>query len=227
MGLNQRNSRRVVELPAPITLAYLPYAERLPQQTAAAFERGHELIVHMPMEPDNVARNNPGPDALLTTLPAAENIARLEKNLQKFDRYIGLNNHMGSKMTADAKQMRAIMKIIKQKNLWFLDSKTIGHSVAAKIAEEEGVPFAVRDVFLDNVASVPAVTAQLRETERVAKIKGYAIAIGHPHDATIKALQQWLPQAQERGAVIVPLSTIIAKRFPQVKMHLHARVHKK
>lgn len=226
MGLNQRNSKRVVALDAAITLAYLPYAERLPEQTQNAFARGHELIVHVPMEPDNVARNNPGPNALLTTLSEQENVTRLNKNLQAFDQYIGLNNHMGSKMTADAEQMRPIMRAIKAKGLWFLDSKTIGHSIAGQIAEEEGVPFAVRDVFLDNVHDVNYVLGQLRETEKVANTKGYAIAIGHPHDATIVALQQWLPQAQSRGVMIVPLSTIIAKRFPHVDMPRYARTRK-
>lgn len=226
MGLNHRNSQRVVELEAPITLAYLPYAERLPEQTQKAYAKGHELIVHMPMEPDNIARNNPGPNALLSTLSDQENVQRLKKNLSQFELYMGLNNHMGSKLTADSGKMRAILQEVKAKGLWFLDSKTIGHSVAGSIAEELGIPYAVRDVFLDNVASVGAVKAQLQETQKVALARGYAIAIGHPHDATIQALQEWLPQAHKQGFNIVPLSRIIAQRYPQSDVPRYARTKK-
>lgn len=223
MGLNIRNSHRAVALPAPVTLAYLPYADNLATQTKQASASGHELIVHMPMEPDNVKSNNPGPNALLTSLPVEENVARLKKNLDKFDGYIGLNNHMGSRMTANPAMMRPLLQAVKERGLWFLDSRTIGNSVAGKIAGQLGIPYAERDVFLDNVASVAAVMTQLRQTEQVARKKGYAIAIGHPHDATLAALQAWLPEARERGFQIVPLSAIISQRFPSVQMHRYAK----
>ena len=223
MGLNIRNSHQAVDLPAPVTLAYIPYAENVKQQEQSAFDKGHELIVHMPMEPDNLKGNNPGPDALLSTLPAAENVRRLKKNLDQSSLYIGINNHMGSKMTASAAAIRPILQVLKERGLWFLDSRTIGTSVAGKIAGKLGVPYAERDVFLDNTATVPAVLAQLKQLENVAQKRGYAVAIGHPHDATLAALAQWLPQARAKGFRFVPLSTIIAERFPNVALPRYAQ----
>lgn len=226
MGLNRRNSNAMVALPVGLTLAYLPYAEELPHQTENAFARGHELIVHMPMEPDNIAHNNPGPNALLSTLSPEENQQRLAKNLGQFGHYIGLNNHMGSRLTANENAMRPIMQEVKQRNLWFLDSKTIGNSVAGKLAGEMGIPYVTRDVFLDNVENVPAVLAQLNQLEVVARKRGYAVAIGHPHDATIVALKQWLPNAANKGFKIVPLSTVIAERFPSAQLPKYAQAEK-
>lgn len=228
MGLNMRNSREMAQLKYPTTLAYMPYAQHLPQQTKMAYDNGHELIVHMPMEPQDIAHNNPGPDALLTTVSAKENLARLQRNLAKFDHYIiGLNNHMGSKMTADEKALRPVMQMVKDKGLWFLDSRTIGNSVAGKLASELNIPYVGRDIFLDNTETVPAVKAQLKLLEQVARKHGYAIAIGHPYNATVAALKDWMPQAKANGFDLVPLSTIIAQRFPKAAIPKYARINGK
>ena len=227
MGLNHRNSKTVSSMAGSLTLAYLPYAENLPKQTAEARANGHELIVHVPMEPDNLKQNNPGPNALLSTNAPEENVRRLDKSLGNFTGYIGINNHMGSHLTANAAAMTPIIKDLKARGLWFLDSRTIGNSVAGKIAGDLGVPYVVRDVFLDNVASVPAILAQLREAEAVAKKRGYAVAIGHPYDATIAALKQWMPQAQAKGFEMVPLSTVIAQRFPSATVPQYAQLKKR
>lgn len=223
MGLNMRNSREMAQMKYTTTLAYMPYAQHLPQQTKAAYDNGHELIVHMPMEPQDIAHNNPGPDALLTTLSPQENEARLQRNLSKFEGFIGLNNHMGSRITANEKVMRPIMQTIKDKGLWFLDSRTIGNSVAGKLAAELRIPYVTRDIFLDNVETVPAVLAQLKQLEVLAKKHGYAVAIGHPYNCTVAALKQWMPEAQRQGFVLVPLSTIIAQRFPDAKVPRYAQ----
>lgn len=221
MGLNRPQSRAVVALPGQLTLAYMPYAEQVEQQTKQARAQGHELIVHMPMEPDDMAHNNPGPDALLEKLPQAENVARLQRNLGKFDGYIGLNNHMGSALTADRNALLPIMQEVKKRGLWFLDSKTAPNSKAAQIAAELHIPYAERDVFLDNTQSVPAILAQLRALEKAANNRGYAIAIGHPHAQTVAALRQWLPTV--KNFELVPLSAIIAARFPHEELPRYAR----
>lgn len=224
MGLNRVNSRRMVALSHALTLAYLPYAEQLPDQTAQARARGHELIVHVPMEPDNVKQNNPGPNALLTTNTPEENLARLEKDLSRFEGYIGLNNHMGSQFTSNETALRPVLERMKQKGLWFLDSRTIGNSVGGKIAREIGLPYATRDVFLDNVESVAAVTMQLKAAEAVARKRGFAIAIGHPHNATIAALDAWLQTIEQRGFELVPLSAVIAARYPNANVPRYAQI---
>jgi polysaccharide deacetylase 2 family uncharacterized protein YibQ len=222
MGLNMVNSRRMVALSAPLTLAYLPYAENIKKQTTLARQNGHELWVHMPMEPTNMKGNNPGPNALLTTNTPDENMRRLNENLARFDGYTGINNHMGSRFTRDRAALAPVMAEIKKRGLWFLDSKTIGSSVAGDMAVQAGVAAVTRDVFLDNVMTLPAINAQLRVLENTARRKGYAVAIGHPHDATVAALETWTRDAAARGFDIVPLSEIIARRFPTADIPLHA-----
>jgi polysaccharide deacetylase 2 family uncharacterized protein YibQ len=223
MGLNVRNSNRVAAFKSPLTLAYMPYASNLAKQTAEARGNGHELIVHMPMEPVALAQNNPGPNALLTKNTHEENLIRLKKNLSSFEGYIGLNNHMGSAMTADRAAMEPVMQEIKKLGLWFLDSRTAANSVAGKLADELNVPYVSRDVFLDNNADVAAITRQLNELKIIASKRGYAVGIGHPYDATITALNAWLPQAAAQGFQITPLSSVIAQRFPQASLPEFAR----
>jgi polysaccharide deacetylase 2 family uncharacterized protein YibQ len=226
MGLNHRNSLRVVALPAALTLAYLPYAENLPKQTSDARGEGHELLVHMPMEPSDLAHNNPGPNALLRANSTDENLKRMASNLQKFEGYIGINNHMGSAFTKDREAILPVMQALKDKGLWFLDSKTVGSSVAGEIAQDLGIPSVERDVFLDNVADVTAILRQLKETEAIARKRGYAVAIGHPHNETIQALQQWTADIEARGFEVVPLSQIIEARYPEAPVPQYARAKK-
>ena len=223
MGLDRRHSTAAVNLPGPITLSYMPYAQQIEKQAEQAQANGHELIVHMPMEPDDLTHNNPGPDALLIKNGEAENVRRLDKNLTAFTGFIGINNHMGSAFTANRAAITPVLQDLKQRGLWFLDSKTDARSVAADIANDIGLPYATRDVFLDNINSRDAVLKQLHETEEVARRKGYAIAIGHPKEGTMTALQNWTHDVQARGFTLVPLSTIIAARFPDAVVPRYAK----
>lgn len=224
MGLDRRRSAQIAALPAPVTLAYMPYARQVAQQTAQARAGGHELIVHMPMEPDDLARNNPGPDALLVKNAEPENMRRLDKNLRAFDFYMGVNNHMGSALTADRAAITPVLQDLKKRGLWFLDSKTNPRSVASGVAADIGLPFAARDVFLDNVDSRAAVLQQLYVAENLARRKGYAVAIGHPKDGTVAALKDWMRNVPQRGVTLVSLSTIIAARFPNSAVPRYAKL---
>ena len=212
VGLNRPNSARAVDLPGPVTLAYLTYAEDLRAQTEAARRAGHELLVHMAMEPTD-AYIDPGPDVLMTGEPPGQLMEQLRRNLASFDGYVGVNNHMGSRFTASAPDMRLVLAELKTRGLMFLDSRTIGSSVGGAVATQLGLPFAERDVFLDNVQSADAVEAKLAEVERIARSHGHAIAIGHPHDATLAALSRWLPTLEARGFALVPVSTIVKRKY--------------
>lgn len=207
MGMDRRRSKAIAELPGPLTLAYLPYAPDLPEETSTAKARGHELIIHMPMEPMD-AHTNPGPIALKTGMSNAEMDIMLAKAFASFDGYVGINNHMGSKLTQDERAMRHVMAALKARDLLFVDSKTIGSSVASRMAAEAGLRYADRDVFLDNVNTVEAVRRNLNQLERLADRKGYAIAIGHPRDGTIGALKEWLPTLKTRGFELIPVSSV-------------------
>jgi polysaccharide deacetylase 2 family uncharacterized protein YibQ len=212
VGVDRARSARAVELPGPVTLSFLPYAHDLAQQAQAAHAAGHELLVHVPMEPESAAFD-PGPEALLTRLPAAENLRRLRDDLSRFSGYVGINNHMGSLFTADRAAMDPVMEEVKRRGLLFVDSKTTPRSVSDELARELGVPYADRQVFLDNDPSVGEVHARLLETERIARENGYALAIGHPHDGTLEALAEWIPAARARGFALVPVSSIVRHRL--------------
>lgn len=210
MGIDRPRSMRAVELPAPLTLSYLPYGKDLPGQTAVARFKGHELMVHLPMEPSGSA--DPGPDALKTDLDAPELRRRLAANLSHFDSFVGVNNHMGSKFTAYRPGMEIVIDEMKKRGLLFLDSRTTAQSVGAELASSAGVPNASRNVFLDDVLSSDNVWHQLGEVEKAAVRNGYAIAIGHPHDNTLNALAQWLPTLRDKGLALVPLTTIVRQK---------------
>lgn len=210
MGVDRKRSAQAIGLKAPLTLSFLTYAPQLARQTERAREKGHELMLHVAMEPGSKVVD-PGPNALLTDLSDEELRRRLEWGFGRFDTYVGVNNHMGSKFTADRRAMSIVMEEIKKRGLLFLDSRTSGRTVGAAVAREMGVPVAERNIFLDHDNSVEAVNARLREVERMARRTGQAVAIGHPRDATIKALRAWLTDIEEKGFLLVPLSAIVAR----------------
>jgi len=218
LGLNRRQTAAVTDLPAPITMAFIPYAEDLSGQTLAAQANGHEIFLHLPMEPIDPDKD-PGPNALLASLTPDELRSRLVENLDRFTGYVGVNNHMGSRLTQDSDAMVLVMAELKRRGLLFLDSLTIGTSVAYQTAERLGVPSAKRDIFLDNDPDVAAILVQLHALEAVANRDGSAIAIGHPYGATVAALSQWIPEALARGFRIVPASAIIDQRSLIVAQH--------
>jgi uncharacterized protein len=210
LGLNRRGTAALNRLRAPLTLAFLPYATDLEEQTRAAGAAGHELLVHVPMEPRS--EDWPGPNALTSQLGPAELVSRLRSHLRSFRGFVGVNNHMGSLLTTDAERMVILMAELHQRGLLFLDSRTSPESVAAREAERSHVPFAKRDVFIDNELELESVLRGLTHAENIARHRGYAVAMGHPHDVTIEALKRWLPTLEARGIALVPISAVAARQ---------------
>lgn len=215
LGLNRPNARATLALPGPLTLAFMTYAPSPGDLTRAARAAGHELLVHVPMQPSDEAAD-PGPKVLSGALDQAELLARLDWALSRFDGYVGINNHMGSAFTRDSEGMRAVLGELKRRGLMFLDSRTIASSVAGPLAKELGVAHATRDVFLDNQREVTAIRAQLAKAERIARETGSAVAIGHPYDETIQALKAWLPTLGDKNIALVPISALAKGRGPDV-----------
>lgn len=207
MGLDLKGSTRALNLPSFISLSFLPYATRLSEQTREARQDGHELLLHIPMEP--LGHSDPGPGALLVDLSPAELKQRLDSDLASFVGFDGANNHMGSKFTSDSAGMKYVINELQQRHLFFLDSRTTPKTVGETIARQQGVPTIARDIFLDDDESLAAIQRQLRLTEQVAKHKGYAVAIGHPHATTLDALEKWIPYAQKNGFILVPIHDLI------------------
>ena len=169
-------------------------------------------MVHMPMQPKS-RDVDPGPNVLTPDTAPEETLKRILWGLDRFQGYVGVNNHMGSRFTEYVEGMEILLQEIKRRGLLFLDSRTSAKSVGAGIALAIDLPFAERNVFLDNVPEIAVVNKQLKLLENTAKRQGYAIAIGHPRDATIFALSQWLSVLAEKGFVQVPISTIVARRL--------------
>ena len=211
LGLSHARTHTAIDLPVPVTLAFLPYADGLPVLTERAAARGHELLAHVPMQP-RASRVPPGPNALTMDMDADALRAALDWNLARFSGFRGINNHMGSALTSSAWHMETVLAVLDERALFFLDSRTTGASAARDAAAQLSLPYAERDVFLDNHQDAHYIALQIAHLEDEARRYGNAIAIGHPHAATLKALAAWLPDARNRGFEIVPVEQIVAAR---------------
>lgn len=207
MGVNVAASKRAIALPAAVTLSFLPYTSQLKSLSEQARAAGHEILLHIPMEP--TGNENPGPDALLTRLKPEEIRARTIKALDTFSGYDGVNNHMGSKFTTSREGMDAMLGVLKERGLFFFDSLTTPGSIAELAARGQQIPVGKRDVFLDNTASVAAIRKQLAELEEVARRNGQATGIGHPKATLVQALATWIPEAEKNGFRVVPVRELV------------------
>lgn len=212
VGVARSHAELAIDLPGVITLSFMTYADGVADMAARARAKGHELMLHVPMEPLG-NQIDAGPRVLTVGASEGELLKWLSWGLDRFPGYIGINNHMGSRFTQDERGMQVVLAELKRRNLLFLDSRTIGNTVGDKLAARMGVPHVMRDVFLDNEMDEAAVIKQLMQAERVAASEGQAIAIGHPHPATIAAIRAWMPKAEARGFVIVPLSAVAKLRL--------------
>jgi uncharacterized protein len=215
LGLDRRRTAEVIGLPGPLTLSFMTYAQELPLQTEKGRRAGDELLLHVPMEPVD-RRENPGPHALYVAMSQGEILDQLRWGLDRFAGFVGINNHMGSKFTADARAMSVVMAELRRRGLIFLDSKTTAASAGMREAAVDGVPHAARDVFLDDDLQPAAIERQFAHVEDIARHNGSAIAIGHGHDPTIAALRTWLPTLHEKGFALVPLSAVLRYRIQHV-----------
>ena len=197
MGLLTGATRKAIALDPAVSMAFLPYARDTPALAREALLAGHRVLLHMPMEPAGIA--DPGPNALLVGMAPAEIRLRLAKAFDRVPGAIGLNNHMGSRFTSNATAMASVIDVIASRGLMILDSMTTSDSVVRQLARPLGIPSGARDVFLDNHRDPAAIDLQFAEAERIARNTGLAVAIGHPYDETIEAIQRWLPRARAAG----------------------------
>lgn len=207
MGINHRRTKDISSLNAPLTASFLTYGDSLHAQVEKSINAGHEIMVHVPMEPKRKA--NLAPDTLTTDMSEDEIKGGLSDMLKKFQGVRGINNHMGSQFTEDSKRMNYVMEILHERNLFFLDSKTSAKSKGHSAAKANNVPYAHRHVFLDNENDVDYINKQLQLAEKIARKNGYVVAIGHPKSKTYLALKEWLKTLDEKNIQLVHLSEII------------------
>lgn len=208
MGVDQKRSKQVIALKGPLTLAFLPYARKVDRFARAGRTYGHELMIHMPMEAMN-GDLDLGGIYLDSSMSPSETDEMLDRAFSSFGGYVGINNHMGSRLTQNHDYMNMVMKRLENRGLIFVDSRTINSSIATEVARDYNVPYAVRDVFLDHEATPEFVRKSLEKLEYIARYNGHAIAIGHPKDATIQVLKEWLPTLKEKKIALVPVSMIV------------------
>jgi hypothetical protein len=203
LGDDVTATRRAMALPKSVSLSFLPYPAATPELARAAGQQGHQILVHVPMEPDGTT--DPGPNALLTALTKGELLRRLDWGLARVPGYAGINNHEGSRFTADRAALLPVIEALADRHVFFLDSRTTPASAVVPMARALGVASAGRDVFLDDIQTPQAIAAALTQTEALARREGVAIAIGHPHAATLDALAAWCA----RRGDLVPASVAI------------------
>jgi polysaccharide deacetylase 2 family uncharacterized protein YibQ len=200
---------RIASWPFRVAGAVLPElagSERAARDLKAA---GKEVLLHVPMEPEGFPSVRPGPGVLLRAQDDEEITRTLERDLASVPGAVGVNNHMGSAATADPRVMRAVARVLARRGLFFVDSRTTTATVAEKVAREEGVPSVSRRVFLDDVATDEAVEKAFAGLLAHVRSEGSAVAIGHPHAATLSVLERELPKLEREGVKLVRVSELV------------------
>jgi len=212
LGRSVYTAQELISIPQKVTFSILPIEPHAAEVAELAYQANHEVMLHVPMEPQGYPAVNPGQDALFVSYSDDEISRRFDAHLAAIPHVVGTNNHMGSRFTEDARALAPVMKSLKERGMYFIDSRTTGHSRVTEVAQKYHVPTMDRDVFLDNVAEVQAISVQIGKLEKKARKMGMAIGICHPYPETIEALRRELPELANRGINFVPVSTLLLKQ---------------
>lgn len=208
IGYNRASGERALQLPAAVTFSVIPFTPYSHSLAEKAHRQQREILLHLPMESaDSHRRLDEG--GLTGQQPETEIRTRVNAAIAAVPHAIGLNNHMGSRLTADSQRMNWVMEEVRQTPLFFIDSMTSVDSVAGRTARRLSIPSLSRDVFLDNEPETAAIDTAFRHLLQKARKDGYAVAIGHPHPATLNYLQRRLPQLSTEQVELVPLSQLV------------------
>ncbi len=209
LGRDRAPVERLLALGVPITFSVIP---NLPYSTwvaEEAYQQGREVMLHLPMAANGARGPAPAEPVELHAGLSAQEVERIfAVMLQTVPHTVGVNNHQGSSATQNRPLMQAVMNSIKARDLYFLDSRTSAASVAYDVAQDSGMRAAYRTEFLDDTPERSVILRQLQLAERRVREQGWAIAIGHPHEATLAVLEEMLPQFSARGIHLVFVSQI-------------------
>ncbi len=194
-------------LGVPLSYSVLPFEVRTAEVVAEINRKGWEMLCHLPMEPRSGV--DPGPGALTSFMSGAELAAATRAALAAVPGAVGVNNHMGSTLSTDQQSMSAILEVVGEQGLFFLDSRTSAESVAYQSAVDLGIPAAERQVFVDAEIAPEAIEEQFDRLLRLASERGAAVAIAHPHRSTLEVLAYRIPDALARGYEFVPVSFLL------------------
>lgn len=207
LGRSLEDVRSLADLGVPLSYAVLPFETRTPEVVEELHRQRAEILLHLPMEGREGA--DPGPGALRLTMPDREMLTATRAALAAVPGAVGFNNHMGSVLSADGPSMDLVLRELGGRGLFFLDSRTTADSVGYLVARERGIPAAKRDVFLDPDLDPEAIRSQFHRLLDLARREGSAIAIGHPHPATLEILGEEVPRARRLGYRFVPVSDLL------------------
>jgi polysaccharide deacetylase 2 family uncharacterized protein YibQ len=213
MGQNLAAARQLALLDYPLTFSIMPRVPYARQTALMVHRTGHEVMLHLPMQPLQSSYARVSPHQISTGMSRSEVENTVREDLDGIPFVAGVNNHMGSRATTDPKLMEAVMTVLASRHLFFIDSRTTAASVALDVARRMGVPAFYRSVFLDDRQNVDATLRQLLEFCAVVKRQGAAIAIGHPYPTTLAALSRFLPEFDRQEIELVPASRLA--RAPQ------------
>lgn len=215
IGYRHVDDANALALPGPIAYAIMPHSPHAKKMSQLAAGAGKDIILHMPMEALERDKNRYlGPGALRQDMDETRFIATLVHNLRSVPNIIGVNNHMGSLLSADHVRMGWLMSYLRTRRMFYVDSVTTSESVAAQTAGSLDVPYLRRDVFLDNTLDRVAINARFDELIGVARRKGIAIAIGHPHPETVAVLSARLADLEREGIRLISLKEMVSRRHP-------------
>lgn len=209
MGSSMEEARLLTAIKVPLTFAIIP-GLRVDKDVAAYAARNNiETIIHIPMQSKEWPKRRLEANGLLVSMDADELQERVSRFVQEFPGAVGANNHTGSEFTEHEEKMTDVLQNLKRNNLFFIDSLTTPDSTGLRVAQRLGVRSARRNVFLDNEQERSYILGQLNQAARLAIKKGSAIAICHPHPATITALAVALPELAKQGVKLVPVSQLV------------------
>lgn len=215
-GNNMKGTEEMLSLPIPLTVAIMPFMPTTERDAKLAHARGHEVIVHLPMEPKRGKKSWLGPGAITTDLSDEEIRKRVEEAIKNVPYAVGMNHHMGSKVTENERIMRIVLGVCQEKGLYYLDSKTASKSVIPKIAKELSVPYLENSMFFDHQYSSQHIYKQASILVKRLEDQSPVIAIGHvgiTGDKVVGAIKANIPE-YEKHAEIVLLSQLVPISIP-------------
>ena len=208
VGYDSSLANAFIQLDLALTLSFLPFAPGSNSIAQKAKQQDREIMLHLPMEPINYPAVNPGDGVLLVSMDKGKILEVLNRDLSRVPFVSGVNNHMGSRFTASEEKMLVVLTELKRRGLYFVDSRTTSRSVAFKVAKRMALRTASRDIFLDNELSENALKIQMERLLSLARQKGWAIGIGHPHQETLALLKRYEPTLTHE-AEVVPVSRLV------------------
>lgn len=215
LGNGMKGTEEIMKMPVKLTVAIMPFLSTTEADARRAHEQGHDVLLHLPMEPKHGNPKWLGPGAILSNMTPEEVRKRVEAAIDNVPYAIGINNHMGSKITGDEKVMSIILDICRERGLFFIDSRTNYRSVVPKLAEVKGMPEVHNEIFLDDLHTEQHILGQLRKVQEKLMQEGRCVTIGHVGTQGLKTatvLKQFIPEFQKQGVTFVGVADLVQEK---------------